>query len=83
MLTIAEDAFLRAARAAQYDTFLANPGAGRRHEPRRLRLRHRRAAAAAPAAPGSGGGLGALGLALALAGGLVVAGGLAVGWAHL
>src|SRR5262249_21436652 len=82
LLTTAEDAYLRAARAHQYRTFLGDPGT----TPGLNTGDYLYVSAeplAAPVVPTeSGGGIGALGLVLVLGGALVVAGGLAVAWAH-
>ena len=84
LLDVAEDAYLRAARVHQYDTYLANPG---------LSLLGSNAAdytyLSAPrtthvlARAHHGGGLGTLGVVLVVAGGILLAGGLVVAWAQL
>ncbi len=77
----ADDAFLRAARAHQYDLFLVNPGlAGGTST---AVYRYVLAPAAAPAAaPSGGGGIGALGLVLIVLGCVLAAGAALVAWAH-
>jgi hypothetical protein len=83
LLVVAEDAYLRAARVHQYETFLANPGLGRTSSA----ADYTYVSAAPRAAPAptthEDGGLGTLGLVLVVAGGIVLAGGLVVVWAQL
>jgi hypothetical protein len=83
LLAVAEDAYLRAARVHQYETFLANPGLGRTSSS--ADYTYVSAAPRAVPVPTThhGGGLGTLGLVLVVAGGIVLAGGLVVVWAQL
>jgi hypothetical protein len=82
LLDVAEDAYLRAARVHQYETYLANPGLGRVSSSADYTY-----LSAAPHAPGvvrhDGGGLGAIGLVLVIAGAVVLAGSAVVVWAQL
>ncbi|WP_028060576.1 hypothetical protein [Candidatus Solirubrobacter pratensis] len=79
LLTIAEDAHLRAARAHQYDTFLANPGPPRESDG----AEYVYVTAPAPAAMSMPGRRRGQGLVLMLALVVIVAGGGLVAWAHL
>jgi hypothetical protein len=83
LLEVAEDAYLRAARVHQYDTFLANPGLARGSSAADYTYVSAAPRAAPVLAARHGGGLGTLGLVLVVAGGIVLVGGLAVGWAQL
>jgi hypothetical protein len=83
LLDVAEDAYLRAARVHQYETYLANPGLGRVSSSADYTYR----SAAPHAAPGvarhDGAGLGTIGLVLVIAGAVVLAGSAVVVWAQL
>ncbi len=81
LLVAVEDAFLRAARANQYDTYLKNPTltVGKSVGDYTYVTVAPRAVARATS---SHGGLGALAVALIALGAVVAAGGLVVWWAH-
>jgi hypothetical protein len=83
LLDVAEDAYLRAARVHQYDTYLANPGLGLQSSAADYAYVSTPSAPQVLAAQHGGGGLGTLGLVLIVAGGVVLAGGLVVAWAQL
>jgi hypothetical protein len=80
MLARAEDGFLRAARARQYDTFLANPGPPNGSST--AEYVYVTAARAAPAIAHHGGGTSAWATALIAAAAVLAAGGAVVAWAH-
>ena len=83
LLDVAEDAYLRAARVHQYDTYLANPGLGLGSSAADYTYMSAPIATQVLAAGRGGGGLGTLGLVLVVAGAVVLAGGLVVAWAQL
>jgi hypothetical protein len=83
LLTIAENAYLRAARARQFDTFLANPGPPGVGVNTAVYVYATAPRVVVPPPPRRSGELGLLGIALIVAGGVAAAGGLAVTWAHL
>jgi hypothetical protein len=84
LLDVAEDAYLRAARVHQYDTYLANPGLGLQSSAADYTYVSAPSATHVLAAEhGGGGGIGTLGLVLIVAGGVVLAGGLVVVWAQV
>jgi hypothetical protein len=80
LLDVAEDGYLREARARQYDAFLANPGPpGGESSARYVFVT---APAVKRAAPRDAGGLGTLGVILVVAAAVLAAGVAVVAWAH-
>jgi uncharacterized protein involved in exopolysaccharide biosynthesis len=79
-LALAEDGFLRAARAQQYQTFLANPGPPGAADSASYVF----ASAADPSPPPAPvSSSDTLAVALAVLGGVLLAGAAVVAWAHL